>query len=141
MLLQAELANGNRDKVRGLIEDLKSRDDFQCVDLLLVAKEIDSSRCRDELGMIQILEGICELVVNDTTTSSLLPRGILLQNVASLAFQDLKQTTVLVNQENDSQYTSKFANYAAMLLKASHQHDNAEGFGPSSVFEWFYGMW
>jgi hypothetical protein len=142
VLFQVVLASGNQDRVSELVDSLQSHEDFECVDLLLVAKEIESSGCRDEPAVMRILDMACELVVqNAAATTTQLPRGILLQNVAARAFQDLKQATPQSTREGDSSYTTKFASYAAMLLKASRQYDNTEEFGPPSVFEWFFSMW
>lgn len=142
VLFQVVLASGNQNRVSELIDSLQSHEDFECVDLLLVAKEVESSYCNDEPAVMRILDMACELAVQNTTArTAQLPRGILLQNVAARAFQDLKQPTPHSVREGDSSYTVKFAGYAAMLLKASRQHDNAEDFGPPSVFEWFFSMW
>ncbi|RLN88791.1 hypothetical protein BBJ28_00008418 [Nothophytophthora sp. Chile5] len=137
-----ESKEGKQSAAR-ILDRLKARDDFGIQDLLAFGKLASNAGPEKQDVVLHILDELCDMLIRDEECPASLPKGIVLQNAAQLAFTKFTQRSFVPKEEPESSYGEKFLTYARALMQLSKLDTAYESdtFAPPSVFEWFYGMW
>ncbi|KAL3666552.1 hypothetical protein V7S43_008181 [Phytophthora oleae] len=139
--LEADL-DASEDELVHIIEQLKTRDDFEVEDLLAMGKVASNLGQSRQNIVLHILDDLCHTLTQTDSCSATFPVGIVLQNAAQLVFNKFTQQAE-PSDNPETSYYEKFLAYANTLLLQSARQDTVhlkERFGPSSVFEWFFRM-
>ncbi|KAH7479482.1 uncharacterized protein KRP23_6272 [Phytophthora ramorum] len=137
--LQTKSSASNEELVH-IMEQLKGRDDFEIEDFLAMGKLADDlSPARQDIVM-HVLDEICRTMMQTEDCPANLPKEVILQNAAQLAFSTFAQRQTEPSPASSIiSYGEKFLVYASALLQSSRP-GSIGNLGPSSVFEWFYRM-
>jgi hypothetical protein len=118
-----------------IMDQLKARDDFELEDWLAMGKLANNLDPARQDIVMYILDELCRAQGSPPNV----PKAVILQNAAQLAFNKFTQQQAEASTESQSFYGENFLTYTSALLQTSRPGPNVN-VGPSSVFEWFFRM-
>ncbi|OWZ23716.1 hypothetical protein PHMEG_0001352 [Phytophthora megakarya] len=133
----------SEEKLTRIMDQLKTRDDFEMEDLLAMGKLASKFGASRQNIVMKILDELCHTLAQTDDCLKKIPVAIVLQNAAQLAFNRFTKQQIRSSDNSTRSYGDKFLTYAnAFLMKASKLDTDIhiENFGPPSIFEWFYQM-